>query len=161
MLQVWRAARRVRPPLRLKQARVPVTIERIFLQARVRYCLVCLHPEDPTLPVRCASESCPCHGQASGGLCSYDSEVDSYAYSRVAHHLKKQGSCEVRVMHTGVLLTPDSGHVILAAMNRCPTHPRFGTRQNLAAQVAETSKGCAWGSEKTCDAASTETIRWS
>ena len=97
---------------------MPVTIERIFLQARVRYCLVCLHPEDPTLPVRCASESCPCHGQASGGLCSYDSEVDSYAYSRVAHHLKKQGPCEVRVTRTGVLLTPDSGHVILAAMKR-------------------------------------------
>ena len=95
---------------------MPVTIERIFLQARVRYCLVCLHPEDPTLPVRCRSESCPCHGQASGGLCSYDSEVDSYAYWRVANHLKKQGPCEVRVMHTVVLLTPDSGHVILAAI---------------------------------------------
>ena len=111
MLQVWRAARRVRPPLRLKQARVPVTIERIFLQARVRYCLVCLHPEDPTLPVRCASESCSCHGKGGGGLCSYDSEVDGYAYSRVASHLKKQGPCDVRVLSTGILLTPDSGHV--------------------------------------------------
>ena len=88
-----------------------VTIERIFLQARVRYCLVCLHPEDPTLPVRCRSESCPCHGQAGGGLCSYDSEVDGYAYSRVASHLKKQGPCDVRVLSTGILLTPDSGHV--------------------------------------------------
>jgi hypothetical protein len=86
-------------------------IERIFLVVQVRRCSVCGHPEDPTMPVRCAGESCACHANASGGLCSYESPVDSYGYSRVAHHLKRQGPCTILIVHNGVLLTPDSGHV--------------------------------------------------
>jgi hypothetical protein len=101
-------------------------IERIFIQARVRTCTVCLHPEDPTHPVRCISESCPCHGPAGGGLCSYSSEVDSAAYARVAWHLKRQGPCALRSLHTGVLLTPDSGRVVREAPKRDKPAKRVG-----------------------------------
>jgi len=86
-------------------------IERIFLAIRVRHCSVCSQPEDPTMPVRCAGESCACHAGATGGLCSYESPVDSHGYSRVAHHLKRQGPCTILIVPNGVLLTPDSGHV--------------------------------------------------
>jgi hypothetical protein len=86
-------------------------IERIFLAIRVRHCSVCSHPEDPTMPVRCAGESCTCHAGATGGLCSYESPVDSHGYSRVAHHLKRQGPCTILIVPNGVLLTPDSGRV--------------------------------------------------